>query len=196
MPLIQLYFTPALLLLVLTCPQVSQSMPVMVKGPVTDSWVFYAQILLHNITDALTKDNLFSGINCSQQSVKLNMETVTPSVCTPKGTTCSGIAKTEFDQNLCLTHIEKDLHHYYTFLAAQPDPNGSLAPTLSSLREFIENSFTLPLPGQLAETTEEVPPESQYNKRLNLCKVLKGFQLRSITINRVLSYMKSGEHTK
>ncbi|XP_034059831.1 interleukin-12 subunit alpha-like [Gymnodraco acuticeps] len=196
MPLFQLYVTPALLLLVLTCPQVSQSVPLMVKGMVTDSLVFSAQILLHNITDALTKDELFSGINCSQEMVKLNNETDTPSVCAPKGSKCSGINKTEFDQDLCLENIGKDLHHYFTFLAAQSDPDKLIDPTLSSLRELMQNFFPKHLPSDLVSEEDASENSSSFDKKLNLCKVLKGFRLRSITINRALSYMNSGEQTK
>ncbi|XP_059200474.1 interleukin-12 subunit alpha-like [Centropristis striata] len=200
MSLIKLFwsdFNPALLLLVLACAPGSQSVPVMSKGLVTDSCVLYAHTLLQNITDVLTQNNLFSGIDCTKQSVEVNMETDTPSVCAPKESACSGIIKSEFDQDLCLTNIGKDLQHYYTFLSAQPDPDRYLAPTvLFHLREFMENCFTwsLPTDSTLKEGAADRP--STYDERLSLCKVLKGFQLRSITINRVISYMNSGEHTK
>uniref|UniRef100_A0A8D0DFK4 Interleukin-12 subunit alpha-like n=1 Tax=Sander lucioperca TaxID=283035 RepID=A0A8D0DFK4_SANLU len=174
-------FTPALLLLVLTCAQVSQSVPVMSKEPLTDSCVIHAQTLLKNVTHALTQITLFSAIDCPEQSVELNMKTNTPSVCAPKGSICSGITKSEFDQDSCLTNIAEDLHHYYTFLSAQPDPDGLLAPTVLSLREVLLNFFW------------KNNRLSTYDERLKLCKVLKGFQLRSITINRGIGYMKSGE---
>lgn len=35
--------------------------------------------------------------------------------------------------------------------------------------------------------------QSNYAKRLKLCKVLRGFHVRSITINRAVNYMNSGE---
>ncbi|XP_037644417.1 interleukin-12 subunit alpha-like [Sebastes umbrosus] len=197
MPLIKLYFTPALLLLVLSCPQISQSVPVMSKGPVTDSCVFYAQTLLQNITDTLMQNDLFSGIDCTEQSMELNTETNTPSVCAPKESTCSGIVKSEFDQESCLTNIREDLRHHYKLLAAQPDPNSLLAPTvLFSLRELMENCFTWSLPTDLPTKEAAADRPSTYDERLSLCKVLKGFQVRSITINRVMAYMNSGEHTK
>uniref|UniRef100_A0A8D3DYU8 Interleukin 12A n=1 Tax=Scophthalmus maximus TaxID=52904 RepID=A0A8D3DYU8_SCOMX len=179
----QLYVAPALLLLVLSCPlwQVSKSLPMMSRGPMTDSCASHARTLLQNITGALTQNNLFSGINCSKQSVELNLETNTPSVCAPKESTCTGIKKSEFDES-CLKNIGEDLHHYYKFLVAQPDPDSLLGPTvLFSLREFMEAA---------ADGT------STYDERLSLCKVLKGFQVRTITINRVIGYMISGEHTK
>lgn len=34
---------------------------------------------------------------------------------------------------------------------------------------------------------------STFDERLRLCKVLKGFQVRTITINRVIAYMNSGD---
>ncbi|XP_060900624.1 uncharacterized protein zmp:0000001127 [Labrus mixtus] len=189
----KLYFSPSLLLLVLACPlwQVSQSVPVMSQGPLMDSCVFYAQTLLQNITETLTQKNLFSGMDCSQQSVEMNTETSTATVCTPTESTC---VKSEFNQELCLTNINEDLHHYYKFLSAQPDPDNLLGRSvLLSLRELMENCFQRSLPSVLAsvETTEE-----SFEKRLSLCKVLKGFYVRIITINRVISYIHSGEHTQ
>ncbi|XP_034744325.1 interleukin-12 subunit alpha-like [Etheostoma cragini] len=191
MPLIKLYIPSALLLLVLTCAQVSRSVPVMSKGQLTDSCVTHAQMLLENVTHALTQKTLFSAIDCPEQSVELHMETNTPFVCAPKGSTCSGIATSEFDQDACLTNIGEDLHHYYTFLAAQPDPDRLLAPTVLSLRELMENCFTWSLPTDLEAAADRL---STYDERLRLCKVLKGFQLRSITINRGIAYMASGDH--
>ncbi|XP_040000344.1 interleukin-12 subunit alpha-like [Xiphias gladius] len=199
MPLIKLCFAPALLLLVLSCPlwQVSQSLPMMGKGPMTDSCVSYGRTLLQNITDALTQNNLFSGIDCTKQGMELNTETNTPSVCAPKESTCSGFAKAKFDQESCLTNIGEDLHHYYKFLAAQPDPESLLGPTvLVSLREFMENCFAWSLPTDLASAQAAADRLSTYDERLRLCKVLKGFHVRTITINRVIGYMNSGEHTK
>uniref|UniRef100_A0A8D0APL6 Interleukin-12 subunit alpha-like n=1 Tax=Sander lucioperca TaxID=283035 RepID=A0A8D0APL6_SANLU len=181
MPLIKHYFTPALLLLVLTCAQVSQSVPVMSKEPLTDSCIDLYTII-------------FNVSFIYKQSVELNMKTNTPSVCAPKGSICSGITKSEFDQDSCLTNIAEDLHHYYTFLSAQPDPDGLLAPTVLSLRELMEvTHFTQHR--QLFSTIEQAAADrlSTYDERLKLCKVLKGFQLRSITINRGIGYMKSGE---
>ncbi|XP_044222899.1 interleukin-12 subunit alpha, partial [Thunnus albacares] len=189
-------FTPALLLLVLSCPvwQVSQSLPV--KGPMTDSCVIYARTLLENITDTLMQNNLFTGIDCTKQSVELHMETNTPFVCAPKEPTCSGMAKSEFDQDSCLKSIGKDLQYYYKFLAAQPDPDTLLSRTvLFSLKELMENCFTWSLSADLA-SRKASDKLSTYDERLSLCKVLKGFQVRTITINRVIGYMNSGEHTK
>uniref|UniRef100_A0A3Q1FE94 Interleukin-12 subunit alpha-like n=1 Tax=Acanthochromis polyacanthus TaxID=80966 RepID=A0A3Q1FE94_9TELE len=182
MPLVKLYSTPALLLLVLTCSvwQLSQSLPVKGKEPITDSCVLHAQTLLRSITER----NLFSGIDCMAQNMVLNMETNTPSVCSPE---------VSAESDSCMTDMKKDLNHYYKFLAAHSD--SLLGQTvLPSLRELMENCFQLPLPGDIKEAAAD--RASTYDERLNLCKVLKGFQVRTITINRVIGYMKSDEHTK
>lgn len=34
--------------------------------------------------------------------------------------------------------------------------------------------------------------QNSYDGRLKLCKVLRGFQVRTITINRALQYLKAG----
>nr|XP_046264536.1 interleukin-12 subunit alpha [Scatophagus argus] len=210
MPLVKLYLllrpyflllltdlSCALLLLLLTCPlwKVSQSLPVMSKGPMADSCVLYAQTLLKNVTEKLAQNDLFSGIDCTKQSVELNVKTNTAFACAPKESACSEIVKTEFDQDLCLTNIGEDLRHYYQFLAAQPDPDNLIRPSiLLSLKELMENCFAWSLPTDSEEAAADRP--STYDERLSLCKVLKGFQIRTVTINRVISYMNSGEHTK
>uniref|UniRef100_A0A3Q2PV26 Interleukin-12 subunit alpha-like n=1 Tax=Fundulus heteroclitus TaxID=8078 RepID=A0A3Q2PV26_FUNHE len=198
MTLVKLYFTPALLLLALSCPfwEVSHSKPVTSKGRMDDSCVFYARALLENITDALTQARLFSGINCTRQNMELNLESRTPTVCSPQGSTCSGITTSAFDQDSCLTDIGKDLSHYYKFLSAQPDPDNLIGSSvLYSLRELMEmgcfhKTLTMPLCFFKALVERSVT----FNERLSLCKVMKGFHVRTVTINRAIGYMNLGEH--
>ncbi|KAI3374342.1 hypothetical protein L3Q82_006177 [Scortum barcoo] len=173
MQLIKLYFSPALLLLLLSCPlwQVGQSLPVMVKGKMTASCVLYARELLEDISQSLAINTVTRGINCTKQSVELNMETATPSVCAPEESKCSGAVTSQFNEDLCLTNIGEDLRHYYKFLAAQP--NSSLNKTLYSLRELMENCFAWSLPKDLAPAEAT---DSTYDQRLKLCKVMNGFQ--------------------
>uniref|UniRef100_A0A3Q2W9Y4 Interleukin-12 subunit alpha-like n=1 Tax=Haplochromis burtoni TaxID=8153 RepID=A0A3Q2W9Y4_HAPBU len=181
MPLIKLYFTPALLLLVLTCPlwQISQSVPLM---GMQDSCVLYARTLLQNITDVLNQKTLFSGIDCTKQNMELYKKTSTPSACAPQGSACSEITTSGFDQSSCLKNIREDLKYYDEFLAAQP-----VGTLLFSLRELMKVCDCTQLLSFLL---------TSFDQRLHLCKVLKGFQVRAITINRVIAYMTSDEYTK
>uniref|UniRef100_A0A3Q3X261 Interleukin-12 subunit alpha n=1 Tax=Mola mola TaxID=94237 RepID=A0A3Q3X261_MOLML len=186
--------SPVLLLLGFISPlwQVSHALPVTSKGPMGDNCVSRAETLLRNVTEKLMDAEIFNGIDCLKQSVELNMETNTDSVCTPKGSTCAGISKSEFNQESCMTSIGEDLHHYYKFLAAYPDPNGLLKALLSNLRELLMKCLSWSL------QTEQAAPVSlsPFDERLKLCKVMRGFQVRGITINRAIAYMHSGEHTK
>uniref|UniRef100_A0A8C7YAD9 Interleukin-12 subunit alpha n=1 Tax=Oryzias sinensis TaxID=183150 RepID=A0A8C7YAD9_9TELE len=199
---------PALLLLMmLSLPmwQISESLPVMSMTPMTDSCVNYARMLLENITQALTKTELFTGINCTEQNMELNTNTYTPSVCAPKvlktciywlyyylvkGFYCLSIKES------CLSNISRDLSQYYKFLTAQPDllrvPN-----VTHSLRKLMEVSL-YPISRSLFSIISFTPVNhaSTYSERLNLCKTLRGFQVRTITVSRAISYMSSGEHTK
>lgn len=96
-------------LLLLACPlgQLAQALPL--TGRVSDRCVSHAQALLHNITATLAKvgnavawggvgggvhrltpspaglqKELFSGIDCTKQSLELHQETQTASACSPK----------------------------------------------------------------------------------------------------------------
>uniref|UniRef100_A0A3Q2CPB5 Interleukin 12A n=1 Tax=Cyprinodon variegatus TaxID=28743 RepID=A0A3Q2CPB5_CYPVA len=178
-----LYLTPTLLLLALCCSlwEVSHSMPVNNNKGETVSCVFYARTLLENITDLLMQPQLFSGINCTRQNMELISETNTPTVCSPTNSTCSGIITPAFDKDKCVKDMGNDLIHYYRYLSAQPDPDSIIGPSvLHSLRELME---------ALVERS------SNYNERLSLCKVLKGFQVRTVTINRAISYLNHIKHT-
>uniref|UniRef100_A0A668VBS9 Zmp:0000001127 n=1 Tax=Oreochromis aureus TaxID=47969 RepID=A0A668VBS9_OREAU len=178
MPLIKLYFTPALLLLVLTCPlwQVSQSVPLMAKEPMRESCVLYARTLLQNITDVLNQKTLFSGIDCMKQNMELYKNTSTPS------------AKSKMMFDIYCGCACCDLKHYYKVLAAQP-----VGTLLFSLRELMEVCDCTQL---LSIFTAAANLGTSFDQRLHLCKVLKGFQVRAITINRVIAYMTSDEYTK
>lgn len=92
---------------------VSRSLPPMPNGQMTDSCVFYARTLLENITNLLAPDDpvgdlvkveflrccrcvwgaeplcsqqtrMFSGMNCTRHNMELNLETRTPTVCSPQ----------------------------------------------------------------------------------------------------------------
>ncbi|XP_047446506.1 uncharacterized protein zmp:0000001127 isoform X1 [Mugil cephalus] len=180
---------PALLLLALTCDvwQVGQTMPVDYKINMADSCIDHARALLVNITDTLSENKLFSGISCMKQNMELNTGTDTPSVCAPQGSTCPGLTQPtpQFNQESCLMSIKKDLTYYYKFLAAHPD-----RPTVYHLREVMDSCFKVHLLDLEEDTTVRA---STYDERLSLCKVLKGFQVRTITINRVIGYLASEE---
>uniref|UniRef100_A0A3B5KR56 Interleukin-12 subunit alpha n=1 Tax=Xiphophorus couchianus TaxID=32473 RepID=A0A3B5KR56_9TELE len=200
MPLMKLYFTPVLLLLALSCPAwvVSRSLPPMPNGQMTGSCVFYARTLLENITNLLTR--MFSGMNCTRHNMELNLKTRTPTVCSPQGSVCSGETTSAFDRETCMSDIGKDLSHYYKVLSALPDSDGTLGSSvLLPLKELMEvcQSLSPVLNDAFVFLQASVGHSSAngFNQRQRLCKIMKGFQVRTITINRAIGYMSLGEHT-
>uniref|UniRef100_A0A3B4AMY8 Interleukin-12 subunit alpha n=1 Tax=Periophthalmus magnuspinnatus TaxID=409849 RepID=A0A3B4AMY8_9GOBI len=173
---------PASMLVLLSIWHGGFALPVKTTEPVTNTCVLYARALLDNIKDK----NLFKGFNCTQQSVDLNTETDTVYACAPHvRSLCSKI----------FSHHKTYLHHYYKVLSAHPDPDMFLRSTvLVRLRELMMSCFSRTLPGDLNKMPSE--SSSSYDDRLNLCKKLKGFHIRTITINRALEYIHSGDHNK
>uniref|UniRef100_A0A3B3UM33 Uncharacterized LOC106948971 n=1 Tax=Poecilia latipinna TaxID=48699 RepID=A0A3B3UM33_9TELE len=180
-------FTPVLLLLALSCPAwvVSRSLPLTPSGQMTDSCVFYARMLLENVTNLLTR--MFSGLNCTRHNMQLNLKTNTSTVCSPQGSVCSGETTSAFDRESCLKDIGTDLSYYYNVLSSQPDSDGTLG---SSLLPQSPNDASVFLQASVDHSST-----NGFNQRKLLCKIMKGFHVRTITINRAIGYMNLGEHT-
>uniref|UniRef100_A0A665TII7 Zmp:0000001127 n=1 Tax=Echeneis naucrates TaxID=173247 RepID=A0A665TII7_ECHNA len=189
MPLIKLYFSPALVLLMVSCLlwQHGKSLTIPRKH-LTHQCVLDAAKLLKNITNVLSKDELFRGINCTTQSVELSTTTNTAFLCSPKVLSETRIFHME---ESCLTNIEEDLRQYYKFLATHPEPT-----LLIELRQFMEDCFPWSLFSELPSAQAAAVRDSTFNERQRLCKVLKGFHVRTITINRAFAYINSFEHNK
>ncbi|XP_021445423.1 interleukin-12 subunit alpha [Oncorhynchus mykiss] len=210
MPNAKLYFATWLLLVALTCSlwHVNMSSPVVSRNrPITDNCLTTAQTLLWNITDALAQEHLFKGINCTDQGMELNTRTQTVQVCAPKTkstqqhSTCSRVTNVKFDQDKCLRNIEEDLRCYSDMLQAI-DPKLLGPNVLQSLGEIKETCFPLSLLGvwssqqdtQGCRPTQGTANQNSFDERVHLCKVLKGLQVRTVTINRIIGYIHAGEH--
>ncbi|KAJ8378686.1 hypothetical protein AAFF_G00237350 [Aldrovandia affinis] len=159
--------------------------------------VSHARALLWNVTDALTQDdNLFSGFNCTEQSLEVNTQTRTVSACEPnprQGASCPGLRDTSFDKSECLKNVRQDLQYYRSvFLAYVDHPLGSTL--VKTIDDLTQHCFTSSAPEDFSMT--EVLPVSgnTFKERLHLCKVLKGFRVRTITINRIMSYIAAGDY--
>uniref|UniRef100_A0A3B3YDV2 IL-12A n=1 Tax=Poecilia mexicana TaxID=48701 RepID=A0A3B3YDV2_9TELE len=187
MPLMKLSFTPVLLLLALSCPAwvVSRSLPLTPSGQMTDSCVFYARMLLENVTNLLAPDD---PVVVLMGFCKLFV---------PQGSVCSGETTSAFDRESCLKDIGTDLSYYYNVLSSQPDSDGTLGSSvLLPLRELMENCFSSSLTDLSSkEASVDHSSTNGFNQRKLLCKIMKGFHVRTITINRAIGYMNLGEHT-
>ncbi|XP_076828217.1 uncharacterized protein LOC143474601 [Brachyhypopomus gauderio] len=146
--------------------------------------------LLWNVTEALAVGSLFRGLNCTEQSAELYLKTRMLSVCVPQQQSrCSQTTDFTFDQDKCLMRIMEDLRYYRETFKAYSDPDHILDHlVIRRIEDLMQNCFDDTLLGGLQSMTT-MEQENSFEGRLKLCKALKGFQIRTITINRVLNHI-------
>uniref|UniRef100_A0A3B1IV34 Interleukin-12 subunit alpha n=1 Tax=Astyanax mexicanus TaxID=7994 RepID=A0A3B1IV34_ASTMX len=146
-----------------------------------------ARSLLWNVTETL--DQLFRGLNCTDQSAELHNRTQTVAVCIPQHSKCSEGQDYTFNQDACLHSVLEDLKQFRATFKAYSDQGYVLKQTvLSSIDDLMQNCFSAT---QLdsSQTLVSMEHEKSFKGRLKLCKVLKAFHIRVITINRVVNHI-------
>ncbi|KAL6489840.1 hypothetical protein MHYP_G00001850 [Metynnis hypsauchen] len=134
-----------------------------------------ARSLLWNVTAALTVDQLFRGLNCMDQSAELDLRTQTLAVCMP--------------QDKCLQSVLEDLRQYRATFKAYSDRAHILEQSvLRSIDDLMQNCFSATLTDD-SQPLVSMNHKNSFMGRLKLCKVLKAFQIRVVTINRVLNHV-------
>ncbi|XP_050949656.1 uncharacterized protein zmp:0000001127 isoform X2 [Labeo rohita] len=161
------------------------------KSPLrlTETCSALARSLLWNVSAVLERDHLFSGFDCAQQNAEVHLRTQTVSACIPQNSKCTHSPVLNIDENECLQRILEDLHYYRETFRAYSNPELTKT-VVKSIDELMQNCFSV-------SVVDNSPPKAfmdhqkSFKERLQLCKVLKGFNLRTITINRVFSYILS-----
>ncbi|KAL7879497.1 hypothetical protein SRHO_G00017510 [Serrasalmus rhombeus] len=148
-----------------------------------------ARSLLWNVTAALTVDQLFRGLNCTDQSAEQDLRTQTLAVCIPQNSKCSDGGDFTFDQDKCLQSVLEDLRQYRATFKAYSDRAHILEQSvLRSIEDLMQNCFSATLTDG-SQPLVSMKHKNTFMGRLKLCKVLKAFQIRVVTINRVLNYV-------
>ncbi|TNN80341.1 Interleukin-12 subunit alpha [Liparis tanakae] len=119
----------------------------------------------------------------------------TPLACAPTQT-----------QSECLRNIRKDLAYYAAAFRSYLDPplrsrqeeEALLNPTLEMIQS-LKKSYCL-MPNEEKDSLEKVAApkweNDSFSKRQKMCKMMRGFHVRTITINRAMGYISSGDHRK
>ncbi|XP_017208075.4 interleukin-12 subunit alpha [Danio rerio] len=146
-----------------------------------------ARSLLWNVSAVLEMDHLFSGFDCAQQNAEVYLKTQTVSVCTPQNSNCAQSAIVNIDESECLQRILEDLHYYReTFLAySKPELTTTV---VRGIEDVMQNCFSVSVT-ENSPAKASMDHQKSFQERLKLCKILKGFSLRAITINRVFNYI-------
>ncbi|XP_016383601.1 interleukin-12 subunit alpha-like [Sinocyclocheilus rhinocerous] len=131
---------------------------------------------------------------------KMIPHTLTASVCQPSGSahnvSCSSHRRSSFSETECLRNIRADLSYYDVMLSSYRPSETDLSPVKTATKGLMNclNENCEAADGEFPQW--RVWSGSSFDDRLSLCKTLKGFHIRAITVNRALGYIGSGEHRK
>ncbi|AWO98909.1 putative interleukin-12 subunit alpha-like [Scophthalmus maximus] len=160
--------------------------------------------LLLNIKELLNSDVLCFGITSTEVVVRSEAETLL--ACAPTLTQNSGCVtsrNSSFSESECLRNIMKDLVYYdaaiksyHEFPVRSPKEVALLNTTLGIIESLKNCSL---VPDTEKDSTEDVAKmwgNDTYTNRQEMCKMMRGFYVRTITINRAMGYISSGDHRK
>ncbi|XP_038162245.1 interleukin-12 subunit alpha [Cyprinodon tularosa] len=162
--------------------------------------------LLLNVTELLKSEDLCYGLMKSTEVTLRSAETV--QACVPSDAQNSGcvmLINSSFNESKCLMSIMKDLAYYdaaiETYLESplyRPEKEVPLlSPTLSIIQNLRKNCSTIVEEGQdSSKEAANLWKNDSYVNRQKMCKMMRGFHVRAITINRAMGYISSGEHRK
>ncbi|XP_070762644.1 interleukin-12 subunit alpha [Enoplosus armatus] len=208
MAIFNFYFASCVLLLTLSWrPSTGLPLPTLSPERCRDCSSLFRDLLL-NITPLLDSDVLWYGINSDKMVLKSKADTVL--ACAPNLTQNSGCMmqrNSSFSESECLRNIMKDLAHYAAAIQSYIDSQNLirpaeevalLKPTLGIIQNLRKNCS--PMPNGENDSSEEDAAQmwgdDSFSNRLEMFKMMKGFHIRTITINRAMGYISSGDHRK
>ncbi|XP_054901548.1 interleukin-12 subunit alpha [Poeciliopsis prolifica] len=162
--------------------------------------------LLLSVKEVLKSEDLcFSLIKSSEMPLRSSETVRTCSPASTQSSGCSTLINSSFSENECVMNIMRDLAYYRTAIETylktplhRPETEiPLLSPTLGIIRDLRENCSP-------KETGEHNPSEdapgrwgnTSYANRQKMCKMMRGFHVRAITINRAVGYISSGDFRK
>ncbi|GLD53335.1 interleukin-12 subunit alpha-like protein [Lates japonicus] len=148
--------------------------------------------LLLNIKDLLNNDTFWYGARSDKVVIGSTAETSL--ACAPTLT-----------QSECLRNIMKDLAFYEAAIKSYiKSPLRSPQEEVPPLEQTLEiigslKKCSLKLNGESNTSEEDVTQmwgTDTFNNRQEMHKIMRGFYVRTITINRAMGYISSGDHRK
>uniref|UniRef100_A0A672N0W3 Interleukin-12 subunit alpha n=1 Tax=Sinocyclocheilus grahami TaxID=75366 RepID=A0A672N0W3_SINGR len=108
---------------------------------------------------------------------------------TQQNSNCAHSAVLNIDENECIQRILEDLHYYRETFRAYANPELTKS-VVRRIDDLLQNCFSVSAL-DISPAKVSMDHQKSFQERLQLCKVLKGFNLRTITINRVFNYILS-----
>ncbi|XP_076002417.1 interleukin-12 subunit alpha [Genypterus blacodes] len=165
--------------------------------------------LLSRVTLILQNNVFCQDNNTESMNSRMNSQADTVQACTPtlQNSSCMAQRSSPFSESQCVENIMKDLTHYaaafHSYLnhpMRSPDvEEPPLRQTLETIQSLRESCSLVPIkepPSSSEENTPHLWGSNTFGNRYEMCKLMKGFHMRTITINRAMGYIASGEHRK
>ncbi|XP_057695603.1 interleukin-12 subunit alpha [Corythoichthys intestinalis] len=164
--------------------------------------------LLTNISGLVIKSEIMCyGIPSSNANVSSTAETA--QACAPnmqQSLTCMAQRNTSFNESGCVMSIMKDVTYYdaliqsYLKLDHRSAEEEKLLNSTLKIIHNLKTCFTEERGNRgLNSAWEDVPhmwERDSFKDRHAMCAIMRGFQIRAVTINRAIGYISSGDHLK
>ncbi|XP_037631676.1 interleukin-12 subunit alpha [Sebastes umbrosus] len=154
--------------------------------------------LLLNITELLSSDVLWHGINSDQMAIREVRSAETPLACAPTLTQNCMERNSPFNESECLSNIMKDIAHFGAAIQSYlesplrlPEEENKLLSPILEIIQFLKNCSLMPKGenDSSEENTAQMWGNNSYDNRLEMHKMMRGFYVRTITINRAMGYI-------
>ncbi|XP_041125558.1 interleukin-12 subunit alpha-like isoform X2 [Polyodon spathula] len=151
-----------------------------------DKCIDFSKELLDSVNATLSSDKINEGFNCTSDLMSDITKATTVIACEPHSSNkgCTRKRETTFDQETCLRNITEDLLQYKAEFS-QYHLSEHLDMMLSKIDALIEV-----LSSSDRKETFRQNRELTFSVRMKLCEILQAFRVRTVTINRVMHYIK------
>ncbi|MGH0137211.1 UNVERIFIED_CONTAM: hypothetical protein FKN15_056915 [Acipenser sinensis] len=140
-----------------------------------DKCINFSKELLDSVNATLSSEEISEGFNCTSELMNDITKATTVTACEPDYSS----------KDSCLRNITEDLLQYKAEFSKY-QLSEHLDKTLSTIDALIE---VLSSPDRKAIFRQKT--ELTFPDRMKLCEILQAFRVRTVTINRVMNYMKS-----
>ncbi|XP_078266188.1 interleukin-12 subunit alpha [Rhinoraja longicauda] len=162
----------------------------------------YSRLLLEKVKECLVHPDVTDGFNCSDTEIVLEditaNKTNTAWACSPEqeSVRCkeSGSPQDCLRSSQCYQNITADLRIYKAKLQNFTQVTNNVSKGIDNLLKALNSDATYEdVYTEGGSTNEEERGVINFPQRMALCKLLQAFKLRTITINRVMSYLSQAE---
>ncbi|KAM9733352.1 interleukin-12 subunit alpha [Menidia menidia] len=140
------------------------------------------------------------------KNISLNTSLTVKNVLSLQNSGCMMQTKSSFNESECVQSIFRDLafydsaiQHYLKSSYYRPEiEDPLLSPTLGIIQNLRKNCSLMSDGGNYSteDDASTMWEKNSFENRKKMCKMMRGFHARTITFNRAMGYISSGDHRK